>query len=123
MKCPSVLIVEEIEPFLCFVQEEMEAKIKQVDTIFCLLSTYLQNFKIFKIYNLIMGLWEYEKKNFNFIPLGCWITHFFGSSDKMTKLPLVAQASIGLTNGQINSKIPRTSILIKTNIFPNFDEV
>ena len=62
MKCPSVLIVEEIEPFLCFVQEEMEAKIKHVDTIFCLLSTYLQNFKIFKIYNLIMGLWEYEKK-------------------------------------------------------------
>ena len=59
MKCPSVLIAEEIEPFICFVQEEMEAKIKQVDTIFCLLSTYLQNFKI---YNLIMGLWEYEKK-------------------------------------------------------------
>ena len=63
MKCPSVLIVEEIEPFLCFVQEEMEAKIKHVDTIFCLLSTYLQNFKIFKIYNLIMGMWEYEKNN------------------------------------------------------------
>ena len=45
MKCPSVLIVEEIEPFLCFVQEEMEAKIKHVDTIFCLLSTYLQKWE------------------------------------------------------------------------------
>ena len=54
MKCPSVLIVEEIEPFLCFVQEEMEAKIKHVDTIFCLLSTC----KISKFSKYIIWSWE-----------------------------------------------------------------